>query len=502
MAADPHAPPARLMLQGTGSDVGKSLLVAGLCRLFANRGLAVRPFKAQNMSNNAAVSADGGEIGRAQALQAQAARVPPSIHMNPVLLKPESDTGSRVVVQGQVTGLARAAEYHRMKPALLTKVLESYRLIAADADLVVAEGAGSAAEINLRAADIANMGFAEAADLPVVLVADIDRGGVIAQIVGTWEILSSSDRGRLVGYIINKFRGDQSLFTPALDLIHQRTGLPCFGVVPFWPGYARLPAEDSASLHAGGMAKDGQPIRIAVPMLSRIANFDDFDPLAAEPDVELIMVPPGQPLPGDAHLVILPGSKSTIADLEFVRAQGWDIDLAAHRRRGGHVLGICAGYQMLGTRIADPLGVDGKAGAETLGLGLLTVETVMGETKILRQTTGRTADGHTVQGYEMHMGRTHGPDTARAWLTLDDRTDGAASADGRVMGCYLHGVFASDAWRGAYLGRFRPGRAALSHWAAQVDAALDDLAQHLERSLDIEALWGMATGWEPTRPSG
>ncbi len=478
--------PAALMLQGTGSDVGKSVLAAGLCRLFARRGLAVRPFKPQNMSNNAAIAADGGEIGRAQALQARAACVAPSRHMNPVLLKPESDTGAQVVVQGEVLGRAAARDYHALKPTLLPRVLDSFRRLAAEADLIVVEGAGSAAEVNLRAADIANMGFAEAADLPVVLVGDIDRGGVIAAIIGTWEVLPVPERARLAGYVINKFRGDPGLFRPAIDIIRDRTGLDCLGIVPWFPDAGRLPAEDSASL-GGGQRGEGA-IHIAVPRLARIANFDDFDPLAAEADVRLSMVPPGRPLPADADLIVLPGSKSTIADLAFLRAQGWDIDLLAHVRQGGRVIGICAGYQMLGRSIADPSGVESPPGSEAAGLGLLDVATVMEGNKVLRAVRGTGGAGLPVAGYEMHMGRTEGPDRARPMLTLAGRPDGAVSADGRVMGCYLHGLFGSDRWRAALLDSLRPGRSGGIAYETLVDEVLDGLADHLERHLDVAAL--------------
>jgi adenosylcobyric acid synthase len=470
-----------IMLQGTGSDVGKSLLAAGLCRLFARRGLRVAPFKPQNMSNNAAVTADGGEIGRAQALQARAAGLEPCSDMNPVLLKPQSETGAQVVVQGRVLASATARDYHALKPTLLPRVLESYGRLAEGAGLMVVEGAGSAAEVNLRAADIANMGFAEAADLPVVLVADIDRGGVIASIVGTWAILPDAERARLAGYVVNRFRGDPALFTPALDIIRERTGLACLGIVPWFADAARLPAEDSASLGKGRQGAGG--FKVAVPRLSRIANFDDFDPLAAEPGVVLDMVEPGRPLPADADLIVLPGSKSTIADLAFLRAQGWDIDILAHRRRGGRVLGVCAGYQMLGNSVSDPLGVEGPAGGVAAGLGLLEVDTVMAGDKVLRRAEGFDRHGHPVAGYEMHMGRTGGSDAARPALTLEGRPDGATSADGRVMGCYLHGLFASDSFRAALLG----GRTALAY-EPMVDEVLDRLADHLETHLDIGAV--------------
>ena len=330
-----------LMIQGTGSDVGKSLLVAGLCRAFRLRGLSVAPFKPQNMSNNAAVTEDGGEIGRAQALQARAAGLPLSCHMNPVLLKPQSDRGAQVVVQGRVLTSSDAAAYQTLKPTLLPAVLDSFARIGEGRDLVVIEGAGSAAEVNLRAGDIANMGFAEAADVPVILAGDIERGGVIAQLVGTHALLPEAEKRRIKGFIVNKFRGDPSLFYDGMQLIAGCTGWAAIGLVPWFTGAAGLPAEDSVSV-SGGRKADAR-VRIAVPMLSRIANFDDFDPLAAEPAVDLAFIPPGQPLPADADLVILPGSKATLADLAFLRAQGWDIDLLAHHRRGGQVLGICGG---------------------------------------------------------------------------------------------------------------------------------------------------------------
>ena len=411
-----------LMFQGTGSDVGKSMLVAGLCRAFTLRGLKVRPFKPQNMSNNAAVTADGGEIGRAQALQARACGVAPSVHMNPVLLKPQSEIGAQVVVQGRVIGSYQARAYREIAPQLMSAVLDSYSRLKAEADLVLVEGAGSAAEVNLRARDIANMGFARETQTPVVLIGDIDRGGVIAQIVGTKAVLAPEDAEMIVGFIVNKFRGDASLFDDGLRFIAERAGWPSLGLVPFFHGAHRLPAEDAMGLdRVGGESQAG--VTIAVPRLARIANFDDFDPLRLEPGVRLVMVKPGEPLPV-ADLVILPGSKATIADLAFLRAQGWDIDLPAHVRRGGRVLGICGGYQMLGRRIADPEGVEGPPG-EVEGLGLLDVETVMTGDKALTHVTGTClANGAPFAGYEMHIGRTTGPDCARPLLRLADGARG------------------------------------------------------------------------------
>jgi len=472
------------MIQGTGSDVGKSLLVAGLCRAFVRRGLSVAPFKPQNMSNNAAVTPDGGEIGRAQALQARAAGLPLSRHMNPVLLKPQSDRGSQVVVQGSVLTSSDAADYQRLKATLLPAVLESFRIIGQGRDLVIVEGAGSAAEVNLRAGDIANMGFAEAADLPVILAGDIERGGVIAQLVGTHALLPDNERERIKGFIVNKFRGDPSLFDEGMRIVETRTGWVPIGLVPWFAGASGMPAEDSVSL-AAGRKKDAK-VRIAVPMLSRIANFDDFDPLAAEPEVDLAFIPPGTPLPADADLVILPGSKATLADLAFLRAQGWDIDLLAHHRRGGQVMGICGGYQILGTTVSDPDGIEGRPGSAP-GLGLLAVETVMGRDKTLVAVEGK-ALGETVRGFEMHMGVTTGADCARPFCTLAGHPDGAVSTDGSVMGLYLHGLFAADGFRRHFLNRFAEGTAGALAYEARVEAILDDLAAHLEAHLDLDRL--------------
>ena len=476
------------MLQGTGSDVGKSLLVAGLCRAFTRRGLKVAPFKPQNMSNNAAIAGEGFEIGRAQALQARACFLPPDRHMNPVLLKPHSDRGAQVVLQGKVLTSSEAADYQALKARLLPSVLESFALTGAGRDLVIVEGAGSAAEINLRQGDIANMGFAEAADIPVLLVGDIERGGVIAQLVGSHALLPEAERQRIKGFIVNKFRGDPRLFDDGMTAIAERTLWHPVGLVPWFGGAANLPEEDQVAIEAG--RKPGAAIKIAVPILSRIANSDDFDPLAAEPDVDLRFVPPGQPLPQDADLIILPGSKATIADLAFLRAQGWDIDLFAHHRRGGHILGICGGYQMLGSRIADPLGAEGPP-AEVPGLGLLAVQTTLGGDKILRETTGLCL-GETVRGYEIHLGLTAGPDCARPALQLADRGDGALSADGRVMGLYLHGLFAADSFRRRFLNRFSAGSDSGLAYERRIDEVLDDLARHLERHLDLDLLLGWA----------
>jgi adenosylcobyric acid synthase len=532
------ANPARaLMIQGTGSDVGKSLIVAGLARAFTKRGLRVRPFKPQNMSNNAAVTADGGEIGRAQALQARACGVAPSVDMNPVLLKPQAGNSAQIIVCGKVLRSAAAREYRALAPSLLPTVLAAFERIAAGVDLVLVEGAGSPAEINLRPGDIANMGFAEAADVPVALVGDIDRGGVIAQLVGTHALLSAAERARLAGCIVNKFRGDKRLFDGGLTAIDERTGLACFGVVPWFPEAHLLPAEDSMALAyphppspvgwappspasgrgvsppacstplAGEGGSGHRPetgegqrgrVKIAVPLLPHIANFDDLDPLRAEPGVELVFIRPGEALPGDAALVILPGSKATLADSAALRREGWDIDIAAHHRRGGQVLGLCGGYQMLGRSIADPEGREGPSGGAA-GLGLLDIETVLGSRKHLGLVSGiEIASGAPVTGYEMHLGETAGAGLARPMLRLADRVDGAISADGRVAGCYLHGMFAGDEFRRAFLTRLGTAPSALAY-ETSIDATLDRLADHLEKSLDLDRILAAARSPRLTR---
>jgi adenosylcobyric acid synthase len=480
------------MLQGTGSHVGKSLLVAGLCRAYARRGLRVRPFKPQNMSNNAAVTDEGGEIGRAQALQARACRVAPSVHMNPVLLKPQSEVGAQVVVQGRVLGNYDARAYFELRPKLMPYVIESYERVGENAELVLVEGAGSPAEVNLRQGDLANMGFAAAAEVPVVLVGDIERGGVIAALVGTWELLEPAERALLEGYIVNKFRGDAALFDEAHGIIRARTGMRSYGVVPWFEGARLLPAEDILGLEERAAQGPAGAIRIAVPRLPRLANFDDLDPLAAEPDVFLQVVPPGAPLPGDADLVILPGSKATLADLAALRDQGWDIDLAAHVRRGGAVLGICGGLQMLGRSIADPHGIEGRP-AEAAGLGLLDLATTLGSAKRLAVVAGReVASGAEIRGYEMHVGESTGAALARPMLELGGRPDGAVSKDGRVMGCYVHGLFAADGFRHVFLARLRERAVSGVAYEAQIEAALDALADHLEGAVDLDGLLALA----------
>ena len=492
---------AAIMLQGTGSDVGKSLLAAGLCRAFHNRGLEVRPFKPQNMSNNAAVArgpnGETGEIGRAQALQARACRVEPHVHMNPVLLKPQTDTGAQVVVRGKVAGAAKARDYHDLKPTLLPKVLESFEVLGAGADLVVVEGAGSPAEVNLRVSDIANMGFAEAADIPVVLVGDIDRGGVIASLVGTHALLDSRERRRVKGCLINKFRGDARLFDEGLRIIAEKTGWPSLGVVPYFARAAALPMEDAFALERAAPA-DGNAngrLVVAVPRFSRIANFDDLDPLAAEPEVDLRFIEPGRPIPSDADLIVLPGSKATLRDLDDLRAQGWDEDIRSHHRRGGAVLGICGGYQILGETVADPEGLEGPARTEP-GLGLLSVRTVLRAAKELsRRTATDCLSGREVRGYEMHVGRTEGPATDRPWFRKPDgSTDGAVGADGLIFGTYFHGLFAADGFRRHFLKSLRPSFRGRCRFEALAEQALEDLAGHLENHVDLDGLLAFARG--------
>lgn len=477
-----------IMIQGTGSNVGKSMLVAGLCRAATRRGFSVAPFKPQNMSNNAAVTADGGEIGRAQALQALACGKPPITDMNPVLLKPETDVGSQVVVQGKRLTTVQARDYAKLKPQLMEKVLQSFNRLKSQNDLVIVEGAGSPAEVNLRVGDIANMGFAQAANVPVILAGDIDRGGVIAQIVGTQAVISPSDCALIVGFMVNKFRGDPSLFDDGYALIEARTGWHGFGVLPYFLEAWRLPAEDALDISDG---TGTGALKIVCLGLSRIANFDDLDPLAQEPNVSLTMLRAGQPIPGDTDVVIIPGSKSTRGDMAYLRAQGWDVDVAAHVRRGGHVLGICGGYQMLGVIVRDPDGIEGPAG-DTAGLGLLDITTTMTPDKRLTTTDAvHVASGQAFRGYEIHIGRSEGADRARPFATVNSHPEGAVSANGRIIGSYLHGMFRDDAFRAAWL-RSLGAVSAGSPYDATVDATLDALADHMEACLDVDEILAVA----------
>jgi adenosylcobyric acid synthase len=483
-----------LMLMGTGSDVGKSLIVAGLCRHFSNAGYKVAPFKPQNMSNNAAVTEDGGEIGRAQALQARAARCAVTTDLNPVLLKPQSEIGAQIIVQGKLVGSARAKEFQDRKRALMPAVLESFERLKNANELVLIEGAGSASEINLRANDIANMGFAEAAGASVVLIGDIDRGGVIASLVGTKHVLAPEDAARIRGFIVNKMRGDASLFASGMTAIEDMTGWRALGLVPYFAKASQLPAEDAVALNQSPQSLrqgEGCAVKIAVPLLPYISNFDDLDPLRLEQGVVVDMVQRHRPFPADANVILLPGSKATIADLEAFRAAGWHVDLAAHIRRGGRVLGICGGFQMLGRSIADPGGIEGPPRAVE-GLGYLDFETVLTGEKALRRVSG-TGCGASFAGYEMHVGVTDGAALSRPFLRFEDgRPDGALSADGCVGGCYVHGLFASDEFRAAWLCEVGvPGGSTLAY-ESLVESTLNELAEHLAAHIDMDALLSLA----------
>jgi adenosylcobyric acid synthase len=411
-----------------------------------------------------------------------------------VLLKPESETGAQVIVRGQRLTTVRAKDYAALKPQLMAPVLESFRRLQSEADLVIVEGAGSPAEVNLRSGDIANMGFARAADVPVILTGDIDRGGVIAQLVGTQVVLDPEDAAMIKGFLINKFRGDPSLFDEGYRLIEHRTGWRGLGVVPWFPHAHRLPAEDAAELSSGGGVTRGSGgFLVAVPHLNRIANFDDLDPIAQEPGVTLKIIRPGQPLPVEADLIILPGSKATIADLAHFRAQGWDIDLAAALRRGAKVLGLCGGYQMLGVTIADPDGIEGKPGSVP-GLGLLNLATTMTPDKRVTETTAlHPATNTRVKGYEIHLGQTTGPDRDRPMFSVGGQPEGAVREDGRVMGSYLHGMFTEDAFRRAFLAGLgaTPGNASYDQ---TVEDTLDALADHLATHVDCDRLLALAQG--------
>jgi adenosylcobyric acid synthase len=479
-----------LMVQGTTSDAGKSTLVAGLCRVMHRRGVRVAPFKPQNMSLNSAVGADGGELGRAQALQAQAAGIEPTSDMNPVLLKPNSDTGAQVIVQGRAIGELDAAQYHDYKRIAREAVLASYARLAATYELILVEGAGSPAEINLRAGDIANMGFAEAIDCPVVLIADIDRGGVFAHLVGTLALLSESEGARVTGFVINRFRGDLALLQPGLKWLEARTGKPVFGVLPHLPGL-HLDAEDSISrepIDREPAAGQAPTLRVVVPVPPRIANHTDFDPLRQHPQVDFHYVQDARDLAG-ADLVILPGSKSVRADLAWLRERDWPRYLERHLRYGGKLIGICGGFQMLGEQIADTEGIEGPPG-QSAGLGWLELHTVLHKEKELRNVSGRLAlDAIRVSGYEIHMGQSAGRALDRPALRLEDgRADGAMSADGQILGTYVHGLFeepSACAMLLRWAGLTAP--LPLDH-ARRREQMLDRLADAVESSLDLSQL--------------
>jgi len=459
-----------LMVQGTTSDAGKSTIVAALCRLLKRRGVTVAPFKPQNMALNSAVTSDGGEIGRAQALQALACGIAPHTDMNPVLLKPSSNTGAQVIIHGKVRAEMDARDYQQYKTIAMGAVLESYARLRRQYDAVVVEGAGSPAEVNLRSRDIANMGFAEAVDCPVILVADIDRGGVFAHIIGTLACLSDSERARIVGFVINRFRGDISLLTPGIDWLEQQTGKPVLAVLPYLQGLF-LDAEDAVE----AMQAERGAFTVVVPQLPRISNHTDFDALRAHPDIDLQFVKQGQPIP-PADLVILPGSKNTRGDLAWLQQQGWPAYLAKHLRYGGKAIGICGGFQMLGQSVHDPLGVEGQAGASQ-ALGLLAMTTELTADKTLEHVAGHCAfagaDHAAMAGYEIHMGVSHGAALQQPAFVIAGRPEGAVSPDGQILGSYVHGMFDTPA-----------ACAALLRWAGLASAHTVDTGALREASLE------------------
>ncbi|WP_047249135.1 cobyric acid synthase [Chromobacterium subtsugae] len=474
-----------IMIQGATSDAGKSALATGLCRLLARRGVRVAPFKPQNMALNSAVTADGGEIGRSQAVQALACRVEPHTDMNPVLLKPNSHTGSQVIIQGRAIGNMEARGYHGYKPVAMKAVLESHARLAEQYQCIVAEGAGSPAEINLRDGDIANMGFAEAVDCPVILVADIERGGVFAHLAGTLALLSESERARVVGLVINRFRGDPSLLQTGVDWLEQHTGKPVLGVLPYLYDL-HLEAEDSMGLDKpGGASGDGDKLRVVAPGAPRVSNHTDFDPLRLHPQVEFTLVRAGQPIPA-ADLIVLPGSKNVLADLAWLRAQGWEEAIRRHLRYGGKVLGICGGLQMLGKTLHDPDGLEGAPGSGD-GLGWLDMETTLAPEKRLTRMRGRLTLGDAAAaGYEIHMGISQGPALAHPAVQFDDGSaDGARSEDGQIFATYLHGVLDEPAACQAILRWAGLKEPEALDYPALREANIDKLADMLEKHLDL-----------------
>lgn len=479
-----------LMVQGCTSDAGKSVLAAAICRVLARRGLRVAPFKPQNMALNSAVTVDGGEIGRAQALQAQAARVPAHIDFNPILLKPSTDKRAQVIIHGKAHADLDARAYHEYKPRAMKAVLESWDRLCANYDCIVVEGAGSPAEINLRARDIANMGFAEVVDCPVIIVADIDRGGVFAHLVGTLELLSPSEQARVQGFVINRFRGDMSLLESGLTWLEERTGKPVLGVLPYLHGLY-LDAEDA--LPKSQATKSATKLRVIAPAYPRISNHNDLDPLRFHPDVDFAFVGPDAPIP-PCDLMVLPGSKAVQADLAWLRTMGWEKEIKRHLRYGGKVIGICGGLQMLGMQLHDPLGLEGKPGSEQ-GLGLLDYETTLENEKTLENVSGnlQLPGSPKVKGYRIHMGVTHGAAFDRPSTTLEGAPEGAISADNQILSTYCHGLFdepeALDAllqWAGLKpTATFDPNE--------RRERDLDRLADSVEANLDLQKL----TAWLP-----
>ncbi|MGL6260438.1 cobyric acid synthase [Vibrio sp. WXL210] len=476
-----------LMVQGTTSDAGKSVLATGLCRVLTRKQIAVAPFKPQNMGLNSAVTSDGGEIGRAQALQAYACGIEPTTDMNPILLKPNTNTGSQVIVQGKALQNMDAVSYHAFKPKVMKYAIESFERLKLQYDTIVVEGAGSPAEINLRDHDIANMGFATAVDAPVIIVADIDKGGVFAHLFGTLALLSESEQQRVVGFVINRFRGDVALLKSGLDWLEERTGKPVLGVLPFLHGLM-LEAEDAINV---SQLKCGEPkLKVVVPMLPRISNHTDFDPLRMHPNVDLIFAHKNQPLP-HADLIILPGSKSVRSDLAFLREQGWATQIERHLRLGGKVMGICGGYQMLGESISDPLGIEGSPG-ESRGLGYLAITTELHNTKQLKRSQGSLSmpdqDSVDVHGYEIHAGVTHGV-SSDAPLKLECGPDGAIGLDNQVFGSYLHGIFESQAACGAILKWAGLEEATGVDFEQMREEGINRVADAIEKHLDLSKLW-------------
>ncbi|MFB1078368.1 cobyric acid synthase [Photobacterium damselae subsp. damselae] len=477
-----------IMVQGTTSDAGKSVLVAGLCRVLARKGIAVAPFKSQNMALNSAVTQDGGEIGRAQAVQAQACRIEPTVDMNPVLLKPNTDIGAQVIVQGKALADMDAVGYHNYKKVVMGPIMDSFAKLQAQYQTVVIEGAGSPAEINLRENDVANMGFAEKADVPVIIIADIDRGGVFAHLYGTLALLSESEQNRVKGFVINRFRGDIKLLESGLDWLEQKTGKPVLGVLPYLHGLM-LEAEDAINSQQVESTTD-QPLRVAVPVLTRVSNHTDFDPLRMHPQVNLMLVGKGEPLP-PCDLVIIPGTKNVRDDLAYLKEQGWDQQIQRHLRLGGKLMGICGGYQMLGQTIADPLGIEGKAG-ESQGLGYLDVTTVLEQEKQLKQVSGiltlPNQASVPVRGYEIHAGVTTGVQVD-APIQLESGLDGQLGLDNQVFGTYLHGIFERQEACDAILSWAGLEATQTPDFDQIREQGIDRVADTIEQYLDLEALW-------------
>lgn len=480
-----------VMVQGTTSDAGKSTLVAALCRWLVRQGISVAPFKPQNMALNSAVTADGGEIGRAQAVQAQAARLAPHTDMNPVLLKPNSDTGAQVIVHGRAIGNMEALAYHDYKRTARAAVLQSHRRLGEQYPVIVVEGAGSPAEINLRENDIANMGFAEAVDCPVILIADIDRGGVFAHLVGTLELLSESERARVVGFVINRFRGDIALLQSGLDWLEKYTGKPVLGVLPYLHD-CHLEAEDAVPLNANEEHAEGK-LRVIVPVLPHISNHTDFDPLRLHPQIEFSYVAISEAIPL-ADLIVLPGSKSVRGDLDSLRRAGWEAAIGKHLRYGGKLVGICGGLQMLGKCIHDPLGIEGEPGSSK-ALALLELDTTLAAEKQLRNVGGTLIlDDAPVAGYEIHAGVSAGSALQHPALQLEHGPDGAISADGQILATYLHGLFESRRATDALLRWAGLRKADTPDYHARREADIDRLADAVEQHLDgkrLRTLFGL-----------